>query len=360
VVLVTARPDPLEVALVVAADICFAALLVIGARMRDDDPRRRGWLVVGINLAITVIALVATTRESSADWLGLFYYASTSASVVAPAQRAAALMGTAGFTGASALLVAGSDPVAAIIQGVSITVIGLILLSAIEVRRTNAELVEARGALAALVVAEERSRIGRDLHDTLGHSLSVIALKSELAARLVPSDPGRAQEEMGDVQRVARESLSAVRETVSGYRQPTLDRELQGARTALEAAGIDGVVGPVPDGLPPNVDVVLAWAVREGVTNIIRHSSAHRADIHVTRTSDAVHAEITDDGVGVSGEGMPARSRTHAATESAEAPGSGLVGLNYRVRAAGGRIETGQSRSGGFRLLVQLPLRVVT
>ncbi len=118
----------------------------------------------------------------------------------------------------------------AVVQGLSVTIIGFTVFSAIAVRRTNRALVAARHELARLAVADERSRIARDLHDTLGHSLSVIALKSELAGRLVDDDPVRAKAEMADVERVARESLSAVRETIGGFRQPTLAAELAGAR----------------------------------------------------------------------------------------------------------------------------------
>ena len=152
------------------------------------------------------------------------------------------------------------------------TIIGFTVYSAIAVRRTNRALVAARHELARLAVAEERSRIARDLHDTLGHSLSVIALKSELAGRLVDDDPARAKAEMADVERVARESLTAVRETIGGYPPAEPRAELAGARSALAAAGIDGRVEPAPEGIPATVDAVLGWAVREGVTNIVRHA----------------------------------------------------------------------------------------
>ena len=165
--------------------------------------------------------------------------------------------------------------------GVTAATISLTLFALARLGRANQELQAARRELARLAVAEERARIARDLHDTLGHSLSVIALKSELARRVLPDDPERAAAEIGDVERVAREALASVRDTVSGYRQPTLAMELAGAREALTAAGIDGDVEPAPDGLPREVDAVLGWAVREGVTNVLRHSDAARAHIRV-------------------------------------------------------------------------------
>ena len=222
----------------------------------------------------------------------------------------------------------------AVVQGLSVTIIGFTVFSAIAVRRTNRALVAARHELARLAVADERSRIARDLHDTLGHSLSVIALKSELAGRLVDDDPARAKAEMADVERVARESLSAVRETIGGYRQPTLAAELAGARSALAAAGIDGRVEPAPEGIPAPVDAVLGWAVREGVTNIVRHARAGSAEIRVELSEAAAGVDIRNDG-----------SRAGAAADDASATprraGTGLAGLRERVAIFGGVVEAG-------------------
>jgi two-component system sensor histidine kinase DesK len=141
---------------------------------------------------------------------------------------------------------------------------------------------EARAELARTAVAEERLRISRDLHDLLGHSLSVIALKAELAGRLLPERPGEAVGEIAELETVARGALSEVREAVSGYRQPTLDGELAGARMALSAAGIDTDVVRQPTVLDPSVEGVLAWAVREGATNVIRHSGARHCQLTIS------------------------------------------------------------------------------
>ena len=133
-----------------------------------------------------------------------------------------------------------------------------------DLRMSNRELCEARAELALSAVAAERERFARDLHDLLGHSLSVIAIKSELAGRLLPGSPERAAAEVADVEHVARQALREVREAVSGYRRPTLDDELEGARVALSAAGIDAEFERAPVPLDPEVEAVLAWAVREG------------------------------------------------------------------------------------------------
>ena len=126
---------------------------------------------------------------------------------------------------------------------------------------------------------EERERFARDLHDLLGHSLSVIALKAELAGRLLPDDAAERGGEVGELEQVARAALGEVRDAVSGYRQPTLDGELAGARMALSAAGIEADVQRVRGALDPDVEAVLAWAVREGATNVIRHSGARHCTL---------------------------------------------------------------------------------
>ena len=157
--------------------------------------------------------------------------------------------------------------------------IGLLMVLMRDLRVRNEELTAARAELAQVAVAQERERFARDLHDLLGHSLSVIAIKAELARRLLPGEPDRAANEVEEVEQVARQALSEVRDAVSGYRQPTLDRELAGARMALSAAGIEAEIRPSDATLAPEVEAVLAWAVREGATNVIRHSGAHRCTV---------------------------------------------------------------------------------
>ena len=152
--------------------------------------------------------------------------------------------------------------------------VGLLMLVMRDLRVRNVELNEARAELADMAVAEERERFARDLHDLLGHSLSVIALKAELAGRLLADGPHDAANEVAEVEQVARTALREVREAVSGYHQPTLEGELAGARMALSAAGIEADVEEARVRLDPAVEAVLAWTVREGATNVIRHSGA--------------------------------------------------------------------------------------
>jgi len=202
------------------------------------------------------------------------------------------------------------------------------------------ELRETRAELARVAVAEERLRIARDLHDLLGHSLSVITLKSELAGRLVEADPERARGEMSEVEAVARRSLGEVREAVTAYRRPTLTAELAAARGTLAAADVAVTFDVAPGAeLPDAVNALLAWAVREGVTNVARHSGARHCAIRLSLDGRAV-LEIDDDGDGGgTGEG-----------------GSGLAGLAERAGRLGGELSAGPRAGGGFRLRVAIPL----
>jgi two-component system sensor histidine kinase DesK len=199
---------------------------------------------------------------------------------------------------------------------------------------------ETRAELARMAVAEERLRISRDLHDLLGHSLSVIALKSELARRLVERDPDQAVAEIDDIQSVARGALADVRRTVQGYRRPSLREELDGARTALEAAGIDCELRDGHLELSEDVEAVLAWAVREGATNVIRHSGAQHCAIRLDADGGRAELEIDDDG-DASPDGPP---------------GTGLRGLRERAQRVRGEVEAGVRPEGGFRLRLTVPL----
>src|SRR5215470_11834904 len=200
---------------------------------------------------------------------------------------------------------------------------------------------ETRAELARMAVAEERLRISRDLHDLLGHSLSVIALKSELAGRTLESDPPRAAREIAELEAVARRSLAEVRQAVTGYRQPSLAAELAAARRMLASAGVDcRVDAPGSYDLPPEVDALLAWTVREGSTNIVRHSGARHAGITVTVTGTSASAELTDDGAGPpAGRGTPAAGGGAVRPPGATgATGTGLAGLAERAGRLGGTL----------------------
>ena len=212
-----------------------------------------------------------------------------------------------------------------------------------------------RAELAQLAVARERLRIARDLHDLLGHSLSLITLKAELAGRLIQADPGRAAREIGELESVARQSLTDVRQAVVSYRRPDLATELAAARELLTTAGIGcQITAPARLELAPGADALLAWTVREGVTNVVRHSGAGHAVITVTAGPDWCTAEIADDGPG---PGAPA-TVPGADAGAAGVPrrtGSGLAGLAERARELGGVLTAGPAVPHGFTLAVSIP-----
>jgi two-component system sensor histidine kinase DesK len=206
---------------------------------------------------------------------------------------------------------------------------------------------DTRAELARMAVANERLRIGRDLHDLLGHSLSLITVKAELAGRLIDSNPDRAAREIAELQTVARRSLGEVRAAVTSYRQPSLGAELAEARQMLAAAGMDcRIAAPAAAELAPDVDELLAWMVREGTTNAVRHSGARVVTITVTAAADELIAEVADDGTGL----------VRSPERSAGGRGSGLAGLAERARKAGAQFTAGEGLGGsGFRILVRVP-----
>lgn len=217
--------------------------------------------------------------------------------------------------------------------------LGFTMLAFRRLIATVIELRTARAEVARLAVSDERLRISRDVHDILGHSLSVIVLKAQVARRLMDSDHAAAVAAITDVESVARTSLVEVREMVTAYRQRSLAEELQGARDVLDAAGISLAVQRGSDVPPAPVDSLLAWTVREGVTNVLRHSHAHHCEISLEAANGGFTLNIVNDGVG----GV------------ASAGGSGLHGLRERVGAAGGTILAGPGDAGGFQLRAYVP-----
>lgn len=234
-------------------------------------------------------------------------------------------------------------PLMLLIRGLGLDMIGVARLSG-----ALRDLHAAQEELALLKVEEERLRLARDLHDLLGHTLSLIALKSKLAGRLIEKEPTRAAQEIREIEHVAHQSLREVREAVAGYRQPTLSHELDSARQLLEAAGIACSVEYTALALPPVTDAVLAWMVREGVTNIIRHSRAQHCHIQLSREHNTVCVQVINDG-----------DQRECAEGTPTQQGFGLSGLTERVTSLGGRIEAGAwqpSGKAGFRLAIELPI----
>ncbi|MEH6420874.1 sensor histidine kinase [Pseudomonas sp. CGJS7] len=208
------------------------------------------------------------------------------------------------------------------------------VLAARSRERRNAELRLTQEEVRRLASLAERERIGRDLHDLLGHTLSVVVLKSQLAARLLEHDKKAAQDQISEVERVAREALTQVREAVAGIRANGLQAELAAARLALLGGEIslDHKLAPVD--IPANVEAVLALALRESVTNVLRHARARRVEVELTQDArGGIVLIVADDGRGgVSGEGH------------------GLTGMRERLRSVGGVLEIESPNGAGTRL----------
>ena len=200
--------------------------------------------------------------------------------------------------------------------------------------RRQQDLAAARRENARLAVEEERGRVARDLHDILGHSLTVITVKAELAGRLIDLDPARAKAEVESLEALSREALADVRKAVQGFREISLAGELVTARNALHAAGIEPDVPSATDEVPGDLRELFAWVVREGVTNVVRHSQARHCRIDLT----PARVTVTDDGT----------APEPAAIER------GLRGLRERARAAGAVVTTRWPDEGGFELSVDV------
>jgi len=215
-------------------------------------------------------------------------------------------------------------------------VVGATNIHFVEMRRKDSRLRVAQAAVEEMARIAERERIGRDLHDLLGHTLSVIVLKSEVASRLADRDPQRAVAEIRDVERISREALSEVRKAVRGYRSEGLLDEIANAERVLVAAGITPEITVNPATLPPDEERALAFALREAVTNVVRHAAATRCSIRLVEEEGRTLLEVRDNG------------RGGLAPE-----GSGLSGIRERLRQVAGTLE--RDGQHGTRLVMSLP-----
>jgi len=231
---------------------------------------------------------------------------------------------------------------------VVVIIIGMVLVPCLiyamrQMQRYIALLQATRRKLAATAVSEERLRFSRDLHDLLGHTLSLIVVKAEVVRRVAEHDPAAAAREAAEIEAIGRQALAEVREAVSGYREPDVDAELDAARGALMDAGITVRLTRPDEPLPAGPGGLLGWAVREASTNAIRHSRARSCDIEIECTGTTARLTVTDDGVG----GRPG-----------DTSGTGLLGLRERFAPAGGTIETSSQPGKGFRLIATVPIAV--
>jgi len=336
---VSDEPTVGRVAAVAASALVFIAVFMYAVRGRSVP---RSPAVVARAFIVLLAIAAALTMLDRSDWSLLFYYAVALGALRLPSPwSVVAVPVTAAVAGVSAA-VGGSAGGATGGLVLGLLGIGAAMVAMGEIMHANRELHDARAELARLAVADERERFARDLHDLLGHSLSVISLKAQLARKRLQSDPEAAAADVADIETVSRDALREVREAVSGYRKPVLDAELRGARTALDAAGIETTIDRPAVELAPEVEAVLAWTVREAATNVIRHSGARHSAIRIVPALGQATVEVLDDGPGIDGDG---------------GGGTGLIGLQERLRAAGGRLETGPREDGpGFRLRATVPV----
>lgn len=239
---------------------------------------------------------------------------------------------------------------------------GLVVSVIITLFHAVDQLKATRQRLARSAVAEERMRFARDLHDLLGHTLSVVVVKSEAARRLAPRDLDAALVEIADIESVGRQALTEIREAVTGYREGSLAGELDRARSALTASGIEVEFQESGPPLPPQAEALLGWVVRESVTNVVRHSGATRTRIELGTAGGRARLTVTDNGRGPRPAADPAdpgrspASGREPVSGTGTGSGSGLRGLTERLAAAGGSLTSGAAQGGGFRVTAVVPV----
>jgi two-component system sensor histidine kinase DesK len=321
-----------------AAFVTWYMLLVF----RTGRGERNTLVLASLGVLAAQSTLLALTLGR--EWLVLFVYVSIASGAALPLRMARWTI-PAACALLTAVALATHDGMS-YLAGLLIPALlgGFAMTGVRELVRTTIALREARATVAQLAANEERLRLARDLHDLLGHSLSLITLKSELAGRMLPGRPDQAAQQVADIEQVSRQALVDVREAVTGYRRPRLHAELAGVRVALTAAGVTADLPAEPglDGVPEESESALAWALREAVTNVVRHSGARRCTVELLhrQTLDGPVLELTveDNGSGGHGTGH----------------GNGLAGLTERLTKAGGTLDAGPLKQG-FRLVARVP-----
>ncbi len=346
-------------ALLVTLYLCLALPLPFGTEAVSRGILRTHLMPLTLAALLTA-DIILLTFLASVEWLWFVMFVSIALGVRLPARTAAASIAAI----STLTVIVGVDAfgwVYALRIALPVTVVGLGMIGVGWLVSTIRALRIARNEIARLAIAEERLRFARDLHDLLGHSLSAITLKNEVARSLVPTHPDRAVQELADAIGLAREALREVRQAVSGYRQPTLAIEIRNARVLLDAAGIvctvEDSTGTTP--LPPALEAVLAWTVREGATNVVRYSGAQHCAIAVQRQADSIAVEVTDDGHGSGVAPSDSRMKILISDNPGHA-GAGLHGLAERAAQLHGQMEAGPREPIGFYLRVTVPIPTPT
>lgn len=291
-----------------------------------------------VGLVANTVLLVLFTLIAPSVQTSFLVFSFVVAGVIFPARRALGTFAALSVIQVTLGLIRLGDPAIIFNLLINSLIVGALGIGARLFYQSYGQLLAAREQLAHLAVTEERLRFARDLHDLLGQSLSVLVLKSELVSKQLPEDTDDSvRGEVRDIAQVARKSLNDVREAVAGYRRPTLQAEISSARAALRAAGIGMVVQDSVGALAPEQDGVLAWCLREAVTNVVKHSGARRCEVRIFRNDGVARLEVSDDGHGA---------------ESLNG-GSGLAGMRERVSLVGGSMNV--ESNGGLHVRVALP-----
>jgi two-component system sensor histidine kinase DesK len=294
----------------------------------------RGTKIIPIIAAMLLLGIVIYPMNSTA---GVFFvYAAGFASRLEHDRAAVATIAGIEIIVAIEVLLGHFSPFSYVWVFVFVALVGAINIHFEGVGRSQAKLRLAHDEIEHLAKVAERERIARDLHDLLGHTLSVIILKSELASKLAERDPERARDEIRDVERISRDALTQVRAAVRGYRSGGLQAEIESARDALDAANVTLDCDIAPLTLPPAHEVVVALAIREAVTNIVRHARATQCRITLAQHDGGYRATIVDNGRG------------------GDAPfGSGLSGMRERIEALGGTLT--RDGANGTTVTIAMP-----
>ncbi|MEY9969206.1 two-component system sensor histidine kinase DesK [Streptacidiphilus sp. MAP12-16] len=314
--------------------LLYCATVLTAFQPRVQDGR------VPTALALVMVPVTGALAGSLPHGLVLYSLLAIACAVVVPSRGGPlVLIGVPALAGLTAYMRGQSSSIPSALWSTFLP--GAIVFVMLKLFTVVTQLRETRRELARVAVAEERLRFSRDLHDLLGHSLSVIALKAEVVRRLAPTDLEAALAQTEEIEQVSRKALAEIREAVSGYRETGLAEELERARSLLSAARIEPVVRESGPSLPAQAEGLLAWVVREGVTNVVRHSNgARHCEIRIDRDTDPVRLSISDDGAG--------------RPQSANGHGNGLRGLTERLVEAGGTL-TAEPSEAGFQLLATLP-----
>ena len=323
---------------VVGFAVAYLLMVRMASALRNSPNRPRPFVVrASIGIAVMAVLFVLQIPGAGAHALSCLVYIAAFGMVALPLRAATTLaLSLTGLAEALPALVPGwrdNGYGLAVLLG-SLATWGIRLAT---VRQSR--LLAAQQEIADLAVQNERARIAADLHDILGHSLTVVAVKAELAQRLLDVDVERSRKELADLEGLARDALADVRSTAMGMRGISLPGEIVAARQALAAANVRATLPGAADDVPSRYRELFAWTIREAVTNIVRHSKARHVSVVLAPQS----VEIVDDGIGC----IP---------DISVGNGQGLAGLRRRAEALGGHLTVG-ARDGqpGFRVRVEVP-----